>query len=187
MVKVLDDAFGVASGTDDDGPRLHERPGAARPRARDDLRRARAAAVNIVPASTGAARATSLVLEAMKGRLDGTSLRVPGAGRLDHRLHGDRRRRRSTRPRSTRRSGPPPRGPAGAACSTTPRTPIVSSDIVGISGFVHLRLRRSRWRIADRRRTDARQGLRLVRQRVGLLQPPRRPGADHRVGVIGTR
>src|SRR5205085_8551094 len=42
-----------------------------------DLRRMRAAGQNIVPASTGAARATSLVLEAMKGRLDGTALRVP--------------------------------------------------------------------------------------------------------------
>jgi glyceraldehyde 3-phosphate dehydrogenase len=42
-----------------------------------DLRRARAAAVNIVPASTGAARATSLVLPNMKGRLDGSALRVP--------------------------------------------------------------------------------------------------------------
>jgi len=42
-----------------------------------DLRRARAAAINIVPTSTGAARATGLVLQAMKGRLDGTSLRVP--------------------------------------------------------------------------------------------------------------
>ena len=42
-----------------------------------DLRRARAAAVNIVPTSTGAAKATSLVLESMKGRLDGISLRVP--------------------------------------------------------------------------------------------------------------
>ena len=42
-----------------------------------DLRRARAAATNIVPTSTGAARATGLVLAAMKGRLDGTSLRVP--------------------------------------------------------------------------------------------------------------
>jgi glyceraldehyde 3-phosphate dehydrogenase len=42
-----------------------------------DPRRARAAAVNIVPSSTGAARATGLVLEAMKGRLDGVSLRVP--------------------------------------------------------------------------------------------------------------
>ena len=76
MVKVLDDAFGVEKGlmttvhayTGDqmlvDGP--HK-----------DLRRARSAATNIVPASTGAARATGLVLQAMKGRLDGTALRVP--------------------------------------------------------------------------------------------------------------
>ena len=42
-----------------------------------DLRRARAAAVNIVPNSTGAARATELVLPEMAGRLDGTALRVP--------------------------------------------------------------------------------------------------------------
>ena len=42
-----------------------------------DLRRARGAAVNIVPASTGAARATGLVLQSMKGKLDGTALRVP--------------------------------------------------------------------------------------------------------------
>ena len=42
-----------------------------------DLRRARAAAVNIVPTSTGAARATGLVLKKMAGRLDGTSMRVP--------------------------------------------------------------------------------------------------------------
>ena len=76
MVKVLDDAFGVEKGlmttihayTNDQNllDLVHK-----------DLRRARAAAVNIVPASTGAARATSLVLEAMKGRLDGTALRVP--------------------------------------------------------------------------------------------------------------
>jgi glyceraldehyde 3-phosphate dehydrogenase len=76
MVKVLDDAFGVEQGlmttihsyTGDqmlvDGPH-------------SDLRRARAAAINIVPTSTGAARATGLVLQSMKGRLDGTSLRVP--------------------------------------------------------------------------------------------------------------
>jgi glyceraldehyde 3-phosphate dehydrogenase len=42
-----------------------------------DLRRARGAAINIVPTSTGAARATALVLASMKGKLDGTSLRVP--------------------------------------------------------------------------------------------------------------
>jgi len=76
LVKVLDDAFGVANGmmttvhayTGDqmlvDGP--HK-----------DLRRARGAAINITPTSTGAARATSLVMTAMKGKLDGTSLRVP--------------------------------------------------------------------------------------------------------------
>ena len=76
MVKVLDDAFGVKSGlmttvhayTNDQN---------LLDLAHKDMRRARAAAVNIVPSSTGAARATSLVLEAMKGRLDGTSLRVP--------------------------------------------------------------------------------------------------------------
>jgi len=45
--------------------------------AHKDLRRARAAAANIVPSSTGAARATSVVLENMKGKLDGSALRVP--------------------------------------------------------------------------------------------------------------
>ena len=76
MVKVLDDAFGVEQGlistvhayTADqqlvDGP--HK-----------DARRARAAGVNIVPTSTGAARATGLVLPDMVGRLDGVALRVP--------------------------------------------------------------------------------------------------------------
>jgi glyceraldehyde 3-phosphate dehydrogenase len=76
MVKVLDDAFGIEKGlmttvhayTNDQN---------LQDLAHKDLRRARAAAVNIVPASTGAARATSLVLESMKGRLDGTALRVP--------------------------------------------------------------------------------------------------------------
>jgi len=76
LVKVLDDAFGVENGlmttvhayTGDqqlvDGPH-------------SDLRRARGAAINIIPTSTGAARATSLVMTSMKGKLDGTSLRVP--------------------------------------------------------------------------------------------------------------
>jgi len=76
MVKVLDDTFGILSGlmttvhayTNDQN--LLDLP-------HKDLRRARAAAVNIVPTSTGAARATGMVLAAMKGRLDGVSLRVP--------------------------------------------------------------------------------------------------------------
>jgi glyceraldehyde 3-phosphate dehydrogenase len=44
-----------------------------------DLRRARAAAINLVPTSTGAARAIGLVLPALKGRLDGVSVRAPVA------------------------------------------------------------------------------------------------------------
>ncbi len=76
MVQVLDDAFGVKQGlmttvhayTGDqqlvDGPH-------------SDLRRARSAAINIIPTSTGAARATGLVLQSMQGKLDGFALRVP--------------------------------------------------------------------------------------------------------------
>jgi glyceraldehyde 3-phosphate dehydrogenase len=76
MIKVLDDAFGVEKGlmttvhayTNDQN--LLDLP-------HSDLRRARASAINIVPASTGAARSTGLVLQSMKGKLDGTGLRVP--------------------------------------------------------------------------------------------------------------
>jgi glyceraldehyde 3-phosphate dehydrogenase len=76
MAKVLDDLLGIEKGlmttihayTQDqnlqDGP--HK-----------DLRRARAAAINVVPTSTGAAKAIGLVLPHLKGKLDGYSLRVP--------------------------------------------------------------------------------------------------------------
>jgi glyceraldehyde 3-phosphate dehydrogenase len=76
MVKVLDDAFGVDKGL---MTTIHAYTNDQEilDLGRDDLRRARAAAVNIVPTTTGAARATALVLTAMKGRLDGHSLRVP--------------------------------------------------------------------------------------------------------------
>jgi len=76
MAKVLDDAFGIEQGfmttihayTQDqnlqDGP--HK-----------DLRRARNAAINLVPTSTGAARAIGLVLPHLKGKVDGISVRAP--------------------------------------------------------------------------------------------------------------
>jgi glyceraldehyde 3-phosphate dehydrogenase len=76
MIKVLDDSFGVEQGfittvhayTGDQ--MLVDAP-------HKDPRRARAAAINIVPTSTGAARATGLVLPTVEGRLDGSALRVP--------------------------------------------------------------------------------------------------------------
>jgi glyceraldehyde 3-phosphate dehydrogenase len=76
MAKVLDDAFGIERGfmttihayTQDqnlqDGPH-------------SDLRRARAAAINLVPTSTGAARAIGLVLPHLKGKVDGVAMRAP--------------------------------------------------------------------------------------------------------------
>ena len=50
-----------------------------------DLRRARAAAINLIPTSTGAARAIGLVMPDLKGKVDGISVRAPGPDRLDHR------------------------------------------------------------------------------------------------------
>ena len=166
LVKVLDDAFGVEQGlmttvhayTGDqmlvDGPH-------------SDLRRARAAAINIIPTSTGAARSTSLVLESMKGKLDGTSLRVPvptgsitdfnailqtrGDGRRDQ-----RRLRQGGQERPAEGGPPLHRGPDRVERHRQR------------SALVHLRRR------ADDEHGQAGQGLRLVRQRVGLLQPPRR-------------
>ena len=61
----------------DDGPRLHERPEARSTSPTRTCAGPVPPPINIVPTSTGAARATGLVLQAMKGRLDGISLRVP--------------------------------------------------------------------------------------------------------------
>jgi len=76
MVKVLDDAFGVERGlmttihayTNDQ--RILDLP-------HKDLRRTRAAAVNMIPTTTGAAKAVGLVIPHLKGKLDGMAVRVP--------------------------------------------------------------------------------------------------------------
>ena len=76
MVKVLEDNFGIESGfmttihayTADQ--KLQDAP-------HRDLRRARSAAVSIIPTSTGAAKAMGLVIPSVKGKLNGYSLRVP--------------------------------------------------------------------------------------------------------------
>jgi glyceraldehyde 3-phosphate dehydrogenase len=76
MAKVLNDSFGIDRGymttvhayTNDQ--QILDLP-------HSDLRRARAAAVNIIPTSTGAAKATALVIPELKGKLDGMAMRVP--------------------------------------------------------------------------------------------------------------
>jgi len=76
MVRAIDDAFGLEWGL---MSTVHAYTGsqALVDRADKDLRRGRAAALNIVPTSTGAARAIGLVLPHLKGKIDGMAYRVP--------------------------------------------------------------------------------------------------------------
>jgi glyceraldehyde 3-phosphate dehydrogenase len=82
MAKVLNDRFGIEQGlitsvhADTSDQELQDMATISRS-GKPDLRRMRAAALSIIPSSTGAARAIGTVLPELKGRLDGTSLRVP--------------------------------------------------------------------------------------------------------------
>jgi glyceraldehyde 3-phosphate dehydrogenase len=76
VAKVLQDTFGITAGTMTtihsytNDQKLLDLP-------HKDLRRARAAAINMIPSSTGAAKALHLVIPALKGKLDGYAMRVP--------------------------------------------------------------------------------------------------------------
>jgi glyceraldehyde 3-phosphate dehydrogenase len=78
MAKVLNDQFGIIQGI---MTTIHaytnDQNTLDAPHPKGDLRRARAAAANIVPNSTGAAKAIGLVLPELKGKLDGSAQRVP--------------------------------------------------------------------------------------------------------------
>lgn len=76
MAKVLQDSFGIVKGMMTT-VHAYTADQSTVDTPHKDLRRARAAAANIIPTSTGAARATALALPALAGRLDGMSLRVP--------------------------------------------------------------------------------------------------------------
>ena len=171
MAKVLDEGLGIVKGlmttihayTQDqnlqDGP--HK-----------DLRRARAAAINIVPTSTGAAKAIGLVLPQLKGKLDGYALRVPVPTGSATDLTFEAPRETSVDEVNAIVQAAADGPLKGYLKYST--DPIVSTDIVTDPALLHLRLR------ADQGDRQPGQGGRLVRQRVGLLQPAPRPGSPGR-------
>ena len=130
-----------------------------------DLRRARAAAVNLIPTSTGAAKALGLVIPELAGRLNGIAVRVP----MPHRLArgpdrgdqpGDEHRRDQRGLRGARRS----RSAGGDPCLHRGSDRLLGHRQVVL--FVDLRCRADLccWRYPG-------EGRRLVRQRVGILEP----------------
>ena len=137
-----------------------------------DLRRARAAAINLIPTSTGAAtRDRRSCCRSSKGKVDGISVRapVPTGSVTDLVVHARARRRRAEEINAA----------FEAAASDGPLAPYLELlDRAArldrhrpVAVLVHLRQR------ADDGERQLREGLRLVRQRVGLLVPARRSRA----------
>ena len=104
-----------------------------------DLRRARAAAINLIPASTGAAKAIGLVIPELKGKLHGFAVRapVPTGSVVDLTVEVARE---TTSRRSTRRSQARRHRRRCRASSQYTEDPIVSTDIVKSPALVDLRL-----------------------------------------------
>lgn len=129
MAKVLDDAFGIDQGfmttihayTNDQ--RILDLP-------HEDLRRARAAAINIIPTSTGAARTTGVVIPHLKGRVDGLAMRVPIPDGSVTDLVATLNREASIDEVNGAYRSAAERGPLAGKLMYT-EDPIVSSDIVG--------------------------------------------------------
>ena len=139
-----------------------------------DLRRARAAAINIVPASTGAARATGLVL-AVACKASSTA---PRCGCRCRTARSPTSSASSSREVTVDEVNEAFRAaaasrPAGRRARLH-RGPARLERHRRLAGVVHLRLG------ADHGHGQPGQGARLVRQRVGLLEPPGRPGRDRR-------
>ena len=139
-----------------------------------DLRRARAAAINLIPTTTGATRALGTVLPELEGKIEAIAIRapIPVGSIVDLVVELSRPAERDEVNAAFR--APPRRAAAGILRYA--EEPLVSSDIVALALLVRLRQR------ADDGQRLAREGLRLVRQRVGLQLPPRRPRRARRSG-----
>ncbi len=166
VVKVLHDTFGIASGimttihsyTNDQV--ILDTP-------HKDLRRARAAALSMIPSSTGAAKALKLVIPEMDGKLDGFAIRVPtpNVSVVDLTFVAEK--------------------PISVASINDALKTASEGDLKGYPRLHRRRARQLRLQgqppLLDRRfqthqgRRQYRQGHQLVRQRVGLLQPCQRP------------
>ena len=132
-----------------------------------DLRRARAAALNMIPTSTGAAKALKLVIPETAGKLDGFAIRVPtpNVSIVDLTFIAEK---------------PTTAEALNAAFKAASEGKL--KGILGVddepAGQLRLQGRPAqldRGRAADQSRRPEREGAELVRQRVGLLQPRRRP------------
>ena len=137
-----------------------------------DLRRARAAALSMIPTTTGAASAVGEVLPELKGKLDGFAMRVPTPNVSVVDLNVARRQEDDRRGGERGACARPPNGPLKGILA-------VSDDRARVD-----RLPRQP-ALVDRRRAvhqgdgrRLREGAVVVRQRVGLLEPLRRPAAS---------
>ena len=136
--------------------------------AHKDPRRARAAGLNIIPTTTGAAKALALVIPDLKGKFDGFSLRVPTptVSVVDFTAELDKDVTLEELNEAFREAAEGPlKGILGASDE-----PLVSTDFRGDSRSVD-----HRPRLEHGAGRQLREGHRLVRQRVGLQLPRRRP------------
>ena len=132
MAKVLDDAFGIEQGfmttihayTNDQN--ILDLP-------HKDLRRARAAAINIIPTSTGAAKATGTVMPHLKGKMDGIAMRVPVPDGSVTDLVVTLKRDVTIDEVNAAFRAASESGPLSGGLLVYTEDPIVSSDIVGTS------------------------------------------------------
>jgi len=130
MAKVLDDAFGIEQAfmttihayTNDQN--ILDLP-------HKDLRRARAAALNIIPTSTGAAKAIGLVLPQLKGKMDGMAMRVPVPDGSATDLVATLKREATVEEVNAAFKTASESGPLSGGRLVYTEDPIVSSDIVG--------------------------------------------------------